>query len=78
MTDTGGTYTGNPYPASGTVAGLNGAPSATLEGVGLTYTYYAGSTLTGTPLSGAPSNAGAYTVLTAFAGSTDYIGGMLR
>jgi hypothetical protein len=67
VTDAGGTYTGSPFAASGTVNG-----SATLETVGLTYAYYAGSTATGTPLSGAPTAVGTYTAVAAFAGSTDY------
>ncbi len=75
VSDAGGTYNGNPYPATGTVAGLNGVPGAKLETVGLTYTYYSGSTATGTPLSGAPTNAGTYTVVASFAGSTDYSAG---
>src|SRR5439155_25639455 len=37
-----------------------------------TDTYYTGSTESGTPLSGAPSNAGTYTAVAAFAGSADY------
>jgi hypothetical protein len=35
-------------------------------------TYYTGNAATGTPLSGAPSLAGTYTVVANFAGSTDY------
>ncbi len=73
VTDTGGTYTGNPYSASGTVAGVNGVAGATLESVGLTFTYYLGSTATGTPLAGTPTSAGTYTVVAAFGGSEDYI-----
>jgi hypothetical protein len=75
VTDVGGTYNGNPYPATGTVAGLNGVPGATLETVGLTYAHYSGTTASGTPLSGAPTNAGTYTVVASFAGSTDYSAG---
>lgn len=47
-------------------------PGTTLEGVGLTLTYYAGTTTTGTPLSGPPVTAGTYTVEASFAGSTNY------
>jgi hypothetical protein len=63
----GGAYTGSAFTAAGTV---NGA--ATLEGVGLTYTYYAGSSATDTPLAGPPTAAGTYTVVAGFAGSADY------
>ncbi len=72
VTDAGGTYNGNPFPATDSVAGTNGVYGSTLEGVGLTLTYYAGSTATGTPLAGAPSTAGTYTVVASFPGSTDY------
>jgi len=48
------------------------AAAATLEGVAPTFTYYAGSSATGTPLSGAPVKAGTYTVIASFPGSADY------
>ena len=35
--------------------------------------YYAGTTATGTPLSGVPIDAGTYTVAASFAGSADYL-----
>jgi hypothetical protein len=76
IADAGGTYNGQPFPATatvaGVVAGVDATPGPTLEGVGLTLTYYAGSTATGTPLSGAPAAAGIYTVVASFAGSADY------
>jgi streptogramin lyase len=73
VTDAGGTYTGNPFPATATVKGISGSPGTTLENVGLTFTYYVGSGTSGTNLgSTAPSSAGTYTVVAAFAGSTDY------
>ena len=75
VTDPSGSYNGTPYAATGTVTGLNGVPGPTLEGVGLTYTYYAGTNTGGTPLPAAPTNAGTYTVVVAFAGSQDYIPG---
>ena len=65
--DLGGTYTGNPYPATAMVNGL-----ASLEGITPTLAYYVGSTATGTPSATAPSAAGTYTVVANFAGSTDY------
>ncbi len=67
VTDNGGPYNHMAYAATATVNG-----GSSLEGVGLTVTYYAGSTATGTPLGGAPSAAGTYTVLASFAGSADY------
>ncbi len=72
VTDAGGTYNDNPFPATDTVAGVGGATGSSLEGVTPTLTYYAGSTATGTPLAGAPATAGTYTVKASFAGSTDY------
>ena len=50
VTDTGGPYTGSPYPATATV---NGASS--LEGVAPTLTYYVGSTASGTGSTAAPA-----------------------
>jgi CSLREA domain-containing protein len=76
VSDAGGTYSGSAFPATATV---NGGPS--LEGVSPTLAYYAGtytdpSQLAGlTPLGGAPTAAGSYTVLAAFAGSADYSAG---
>ncbi len=75
LSDVGGTYSGSPFAATDSVAGVSGPAGATLEGVGLTIAYYSGSTATGTPLSGAPVAAGTYTVTAAFAGSTDYLSG---
>ena len=77
VSDAGGTYNGQPFPATATVAGVmvgvDTTPSASLEGVTPTLAYYAGSTATGTALTGAPVNAGTYTVVASFAGSTDYV-----
>ena len=76
VVDAGGTYTGTAFPAlvkvAGVVAGVDTTPSLSLEGITPTVSYYAGSTATGTPLAAVPSVAGAYTVVAAFAGSTDY------
>src|SRR5262249_14808809 len=74
VTNAGGPFTGNAYTAAATVTGVTGTAVSALEGVGLTLTYYAGSTASGTALSGAPSAAGTYTVLASFAGSADYAG----
>ena len=71
MTDAGGTFTGQAFPATASVAGVGGTQAASLEGVTLTLTYYA----SGTPIGGAPAAAGTYTVVASFAGSTDYKSG---
>ncbi len=72
VSDFGGTYDGSPRPATATVSGVGAPAGASLEGVTPTFTYYAGPTATGTPLAGAPTGAGTYTVVANFAGSTDY------
>lgn len=71
VADAGGTYNGSSFPATVTLAGVNG-PVTSLEGVSPTLTYYAGSSASGSPLSGAPIDAGTYTVVANFAGSADY------
>jgi len=72
VSDAGGVYTDNPFPATATVTGVSGTPSSSLEGVTPSLTYYTGSTASGTPLPGAPTAVGTYTVLASFAGSADY------
>ncbi len=72
VTDAGGAYNGSPFPAMDSVAGLSGSAGSTLEGVAPTLAYYTGTTASGSPLSGAPTNAGTYTVVAGFAGSQDY------
>jgi Ca2+-binding RTX toxin-like protein len=72
VTDAGGTFDGSAFGATATVAGTNGEYGSSLEGVTPTLSYYAGSTASGSALSGAPSSAGTYTVVAYFAGSTDY------
>jgi hypothetical protein len=72
VTDAGGTYDGNPYPATATVTGADGQAASSLEGVTLTLTYYAGTSASGTPLTTAPTSAGTYTVVAVFPGSSDY------
>ena len=68
VSDAGGTFTGNPFPATAQVNG-----GATLESVTPTLTYFVGTGTSGTNLGGtAPSAAGTYTVVANFAGSTDY------
>jgi hypothetical protein len=81
VSDAGGTYNGNAFPAAdsvaGVVAGVDSTPASTLEGIPLTLTYYSGTyTLATLPGSGgsstAPTAAGNYTAVASFAGSTDY------
>ncbi len=72
VADAGGTYDGSTFVASATVSGVDGHAFPSLEGIGLSLSYYAGSTATGTPLGEPPSAAGTYTVQAGFAGSTDY------
>jgi hypothetical protein len=62
VTDSGGTYNGNPFPAIGTALGLNNAP---VSG-SFSYTYYAGSAVSGSGSSTAPSTVGTYTVVAGF------------
>ena len=61
-TDPGGTYRGSAYPATARVAGFDGVALASLEGFAPTFTYYAGTSTSGSALPSAPSSAGTYTV----------------
>ena len=61
VTDAGGTYDGQPFPASASATGLSGAA---VSG-SFTLTYYVGNTVSGPGLSTAPTNAGTYTVVAA-------------
>jgi hypothetical protein len=76
--DPSGPYGGNAFIAGDSVAGLGGAGASSLEGVGLTLTYYSGTYSTAAQLSGvnalpgAPIAIGSYAVLASFPGSTDY------
>ena len=67
VTDAGGTFTGNSFPGSATITGVGGTVTASLEGVAPALTYYAGSSASGSPLGGAPSQGGIYTVVASFA-----------
>lgn len=72
----GGAFSGQRFPAVATVAGVGGPLADSLQGVYPTLTYYAGTYTgpgdDGTSLPGAPTNAGVYTVVAAFAGSAEY------
>ncbi len=72
VTDAGGVANGSPFPATVTLVGTSGSPTATLDGVSPTLTYYVGPTATGTGSAAAPSAAGTYTVVASFAGSANY------
>jgi Bacterial Ig-like domain (group 3) len=78
VSDASGVYTGSPFVATASVTGIDSSPGSSLEGVSPTLAYYDGtysspSQLTGVePLLAAPSQAGLYTVLATFGGSTDY------
>ena len=68
VTDTGGTYNGLPFPATVTVASIDGTAAASLEGVTPIVTYCQGNSCSTTP----PTQAGTYTAYATFPGSTDY------
>jgi hypothetical protein len=52
-----------------TLTGVSGAPAPT---GGVVYTYYAGTSATGTPLSSSPITAGTYTVVATYGGNGNY------
>ena len=64
--DAGGTYSGSPYAVTGVAKGVGGIS----VGGSFTFTYYAGSGISGNGSTTAPTNAGTYTVVAAFS-STD-------
>ena len=68
----GGIYNGSPFPATATVTDVSGVPASSLEDVGLTMTYYVGTSVSGSGSADAPSAAGTYTVVASFAGSVNY------
>ncbi len=75
LTDPGGTYYGNPFVASVTVAGSGGdnTSAGSLQGISPTLTYYDGTGTSGTSLGSTPPSApGTYTVVAAFPGDNDY------
>jgi hypothetical protein len=73
VSDASGPYTGTAYGASGSAVGVDGK---TVVSGSWSYTYYSGTSASGTPLSGAPSAVGTYTVVGAFTSSDpNYTGG---
>ena len=70
--DVGGAYDGSSFSATATITGVAGSPASELEGVSPAFIYFAGSTVSGDPLAGAPIDAGTYTVVANFPGSSDY------
>gem|GEM_PF-2757821 len=73
VVDAGGTYNGNPFPATATAVGIDGT---TPVAGSFSYAYYAGSSASGTPLSTVPVNAGTYTVVATFTSNdADYSNG---
>ncbi len=75
--DASGTANGAAFIASDSVAGVGSqsTPGPSLEGAALSLTYYAGSSASGTALSGAPKTPGTYTALASFGGTLDYTSG---
>ena len=72
VSDGGRVYDGSASPAVATVAGVDGSPAASLEGVATTTAYYTGDLATGTPLGAVPTDPGTYTVVASFPGNADY------
>ncbi len=75
LTDPGGHFDGNAFPATVTISGSGGntTAAATLDNVAPTLTYYAGTGTTGMVLGSAPPTAaGTYTVVASFPGTLDY------
>ena len=79
VTDAGGTYNGQPFAASatvaGVVAGVDNTPGSTLQGVPVTLDYQQLNAAGGSPIdlhATAPTALGSYLVVASFAGSADY------
>ena len=72
--DAGGVYTGNAFPASASVTGVGGDGTiASSPSAAITFTYYVGAGTGGTNLGAAASkNAGTYTVVAHYSGSSNY------
>jgi hypothetical protein len=74
ITAPSGVHNGHPFIATALIAGINGQQATTLEGVGLTITYYQN----GQALASAPSLPGRYIAVALFNGSADYSGESVR
>ncbi len=78
VADAGGTFNGAAFPATVSIAGVDGTAGPSLEAITPSLAYYSGTftdaaQLAGlVPLVGAPSEAGSYTVIGRFPGSADY------
>ena len=75
LTDPGGRFDGNAFPATVTISGSGGntTAAATLDNVAPTLTYYAGTGTSGESLGSVPPTAaGTYTVVASFPGTLDY------
>ena len=69
----GGAYDGTPFAASVTIHGITNSSETALEGVTPILAYYVGSSTSGISLgSTPPTQAGTYTVIASFGGTTDY------
>ena len=74
--DPGGTFGGTIPGATDGIASVGGTTGSSLEGIGLTLNYYAGTYTNAAQVAGLipvdPTRAGAYTAVASFAGSPDY------
>ena len=73
LSDAGGTFNGLAFAGTSLVSGINAVAVSMLEGVSPSFTYYAGSSASGTGSTTAPTSAGTYTAVASFPGSADYI-----
>ena len=73
VVDPGGFYDGSAFSAAAPLTGAAGHAASELEGVAATSVYHAGNNASGTPLAGAPIDAGTYTVVANFPGTADYL-----
>src|SRR5262249_9632303 len=78
VADAGGTFNNAAFPATVGVTGVGGIAGPRLEGIAPSLAYYSGSFTSAAqlaglvPLTGAPIQAGDYTVVANFPGSDDY------
>jgi hypothetical protein len=73
VSDVSNVYDGLPFAATATITPNDGTSNNTLGEVGITFTYYVGIGTGGTNLGGtAPTNAGTYTVVASYPGTSEY------